>query len=989
MKRIFILLVASIGSALAQEIEVLERSMDYRVMRSVREETTERGEVYTATNQYVELGSSMHYWDGKQWLESKAEFRLEPGMAVADTMPHKVRIAANLNAEGAVELETWDGKHFRSTPVLVAFRDTETGEVAGVAKIQDCAGELVAPNRVVFPNALEGLDASIQFTISKFGFEQELVIREPIDSEDYGLKTGPSVRLELWTAFIAAPPLVDAVRGMAGTMEDVSLDFGSLHIGNGKAFTVQSKEFEAPVAKTFGPIANDDRWFLVESISQPDLKPMMDSLRQARAGKAPAKIKRMAKRVEKSPKDLLASMGTIHQTKEVQTDQIHRTSRPSEPAVILDYSTVNGALGNFTFRADTTYYVSADTTFSGAGTSVIFEGGSVIKSTNDVTLTVNSPITWKGDSYRPIVLSAVSDHSVGEKLNTATLSGQYAKAALKIGATTAASDAKLKNFRICNAKVGIILDGRTGHSLDHGQFVGCGYGVVMLNSSSSLLRNCLFNNVTTNLSGSTGTIRAEQITSNLGNHFKSDLGALYLTNSLLVAITTPGTPTSSQNVQTVASATGIFTTVGSGQHYLASNIYRNQGIANVSIGSALTKLTTFPPVVITGGSISVPTILAPQAQRDVDAPDLGYHYPPLDYCIKESSLTSTLLLTNGVAFGVYGESGLTLSSSAAKIISEGKPDQLNRIVRYNSVHEQPAIWGSYILPMTVFAITSSSSPTPEVRMRFTEVSLLGSGATTTEQFLATATSVNAIWVARDCQFSGLNQSFVNNNASVSMGVYLTNNLFYRATFTIRNDNGATGYPLNFESRNNLWIGGSLTVTRNTHASAVYNLTDNLFDTMTLTVTATGIGKSNNGYYSTTAMSGGSADVTLASAPDYVVGPLGSYYYPTTGTVLNSLRNAGSQANASSIGFYHYTTTADQTKETSTQLDIGLHSIATASSSSTSPKDTDGDGFADYLEDFTGEGSVSSGETDWNTPSGATDMGLQVRISRPRSGSGLP
>ena len=67
------------------------------------------------------------------------------------------------------------------------------------------------------------------------------------------------------------------------------------------------------------------------------------------------------------------------------------------------------------------------------------------------------------------------------------------------------ADAVLQHFRICNAKVGILLDGRTGHDLAHGQFVNCGYGVVMANSSSTLLRNALFSNVTTNLSGNTGT----------------------------------------------------------------------------------------------------------------------------------------------------------------------------------------------------------------------------------------------------------------------------------------------------------------------------------------------------------------------------------------------------------------------------------------------------------------------------------------------------
>ena len=154
MKSTFLLLLALVLSSVAQEFEVLERGVDHRLIRSVREEFTEKGEPYMVTNRYVEVGSSMHYFDGKEWQETKAEFKIQPGKAVADTMPHKVTIAANLNTEGAVMLEAADGKLFRSTPLLVAFRDTASGEMAWVGKLQDCEGELVAPNQLVYHNHL-------------------------------------------------------------------------------------------------------------------------------------------------------------------------------------------------------------------------------------------------------------------------------------------------------------------------------------------------------------------------------------------------------------------------------------------------------------------------------------------------------------------------------------------------------------------------------------------------------------------------------------------------------------------------------------------------------------------------------------------------------------------------------------------------------------------------------------------------------------------
>ncbi|MBL9170499.1 MAG: hypothetical protein JNN07_22380 [Verrucomicrobiales bacterium] len=989
MKSTFLFLLALALPSMAQEIEVLERGVDHRVVRTVREELNSKGEAYMATNRYVELASSMHYFDGNDWQESKAEFKLQPGKAVADTMPHKVSISANLNTEGAVVLETPDGKLFRSTPLLVAFRDTGSGEMAWVGKIQDCAGELVAPNQIVFFNAMEGIKCAIRFTVTKYGFEQDLVLQEPLSSSDYGLKENPNVRLELWSAFVESPDLVETKVGKAGSMDDVYLDFGSLQIGNGRAFTIGSEEVEAPVAKAFGPIEGDDRLFLVEAIAQEDLQPMMESLRQAQIGKPKEAVKRLARRVTKQAKDLVAQVDRLDKSRDLQTASIRRSDRELGSAVILDYSTVNGSLGTFTFQSDTTYYISGNTTFGGAGTAVRFEGSSVLKYTNNVKLTINNPISWKGgDQFRPVVMTAVSDHSVGEKLNNATLSGRYATAALEINASTSVSDAKLKNFRICNAQVGIILNGRTGHILDHGQFVNCGYGVKMLSSSTTLLRNCLFSSVTTNLSGSGCTVRAEHITANGGTYFQSDLGTLYLTNSLLVAVTNPGATNNFQYVQTPSSSSGVFASVGSGQSYLAGATYRDQGTTVVSILADIQKRTTYPPVDLVNG-FSIPTVLGPRAERDVSLPDLGYHYDPLDYTGEELTLTTTLVLTNGVAFGLHGENGFSIVSASAKLISEGRPDDMNRIVRYNSVQEQPSVWGSYIVPMSMISVVSSLTPSPEVRMRFTEVSLPGTTVSGTEKFLHAAPSVNVVWIARDCFFANLYENFLNNSPTVSQGIYLTNNIWIRPKLSIQNNQTTTGYPLNVEFRNNLCIGGTVSLTRTNHASAVYNVKDNLFDTVTLTASATGIGNSNNGYKGTTVLPGGSGNDLVLTTTDYQTsGPLGPYYYNTTASATNTqyLFNKGSVSDAATVGFYHYTARTDQLRETNSIVDIGFRYIATSGSSSTTPKDSDGDGIPDYLEDTDGDGVVDSGELNWGS---ATDYGLWIYLTAPKTTSNIP
>lgn len=979
-----------VAAASAQEAQILDRGADYRVVQSVLQLTNTQGEAYWSTNTHTEIGTGMHYWSDDQWKESHAVFKLGNGFAVADEVPHRFTLAANLNQEGAVVMETSDGKVFRSTPLILVFRDTITGEGVIVGQIQDCVGEQIAPNQIVYPNALDGVACSLRYTVLNEGIEQELIIQEPLRAEEFDLQNPGSARLELWTGFYESPALEDVIVNQAGESTDIYLDFGAMQIGQGKTFAIEAKAPEAPVTKRFGPIEGDARLFLVEMISHSHLSPLMKALEEARAGKPAEKIKRMASKRVKSERELVASVKKLRRDRKKETAFIENSTRRLGPGVVLDYAAVSGSKGTFTFAGDTTYYVSGNTTFS-SGSLVTFEGGSVIKYTNDTKLTINCPIAWGGSSYRPVVLTAVSDHSVGEKLNTATLSGQYAAVALEINASTAVADALIKNFRINNAKVGILINGRTGHAIDHGQFVNCGYGVRMQSSASTLLRNCLFNNVTTNLSGSGCTVRGEHITANGGSYFNADLTSCFLTNSLLTAVTTAGSLTNTLNVQTNASAAGIFTTVGTGAHYLTDNTYRNKGSSAVSILSDIQKKTTYPPIVLVG-AISIPTVLGPQAQRDTDLPDLGYHADPLDYCIKETSLTSTLLLTNGVALGVYGTTGLSLDGAGAKVISEGRPDRMNRLVRYNAVMEQPGLWGSYQAGMSILSVSSSYSPSPEVRMRFTDVSMLGSALAVVEKFLDVTPSVNVIWVARDCSFGNAYTYVLNNASGVNPGVYLTNNVWLRCNLYVNNSSGATGFPLAVELRNNLFVQSILQLTRATHASAIYNATDNLFDTVNLTTSASGIGNSYNGYKSTPVMSGTSGNDVVLTTVDYQSGPLGSFYYNTTPSATNTaqLLDKGSVSDSSTKGFYHYTTKAtsptSSAREGTNRLDIGFHYMTTTSLTTPTALDTDGDGVPDYLEDLNGNGNADSGESSWQS---ASDLGVRITITRPKFQSLIP
>ncbi len=114
---------------------------------------------------------------------------------------------------------------------------------------------------------------------------------------------------------------------------------------------------------------------------------------------------------------------------------------------------------------------------------------------------------------------------------------------------------------------------------------------------------------------------------------------------------------------------------------------------------------------------------------------------------------------------------------------------------------------------------------------------------------------------------------------------------------------------------------------------------------------------------------GAHELALTAAPPYAEpGFLGNFYLPDT----TPLHGAGSCSPAQ-VGLYHYTTRADQTKEgTSEKVNIGLHYVAVNPAGQPNPglpKDSDGDGIPDYVENRHGDGATDwADETNWQADS---------------------
>ena len=144
----------------------------------------------------------------------------------------------------------------------------------------------------------------------------------------------------------------------------------------------------------------------------------------------------------------------------------------------------------------------------------------------------------------------------------------------------------------------------------------------------------------------------------------ADTTAVHMTNCIAVGLNALGDAATNDwdhsmvNTNTVS---GIFKTVGAGSYYLADvSTNRDIGTTNIDVEllSDLRKQTTYPPVAFENQIYGTTTNFAPQAKRDTNAVDRGYHYDSLDYVFAGVALSNcTLTFSPGTAVG-YGPTAM-------------------------------------------------------------------------------------------------------------------------------------------------------------------------------------------------------------------------------------------------------------------------------------------------------------------------------------------
>jgi alpha-tubulin suppressor-like RCC1 family protein len=916
------------------------------------------GQVIAKAHHYTELATGLNFRDPTgQWTPSKEEIDILPdGSAAATNGQHQAYFPADIY-NGAIKLVTPDGLQLQSQPVGLSYDDgTQT---VLIAELTNSIGQLVGPNQIIYTNAFIGIDADLLYTYTKAGFEQDVILdAQPPPPESYGLNP-QTARLQLVTEFFNPPqPTVTTAQlpeqaGLA--LIDSTLDFGEMEMGRGRAFLLGTSAEGSQVMVGKQWLSVNGRHFLVEEVPVAAIGNQLSQLPtlQTSALKANSLLNVV------SAKRLLPPPRFVKST-HPRPMQVARAGIPRR-GFLLDYQTINGTLTNYTFQGDTTYYISGGLTL--LGTNVTFEGGTVIKYSRGVGLSLStSPvpaINWQASAYRPVIFTAMDDDSVGESISgsTGNPTNYYANPALEVPFITT----NIANIRVAYAQLAL-YSYYGSLSISDAQFVDCQSGILAVQGPQQL-NNALFANTATNfVSVVNPTFNVQNVT--FSTSICLDLAPTYitskcwLTNCILANVTSltngsvqlGGGYNGFYNAPSFGSAiitnqTYPFQAVGAGSYYLTNGCaFANVGTANIdpTLLADLATETTYPPFVYSNITLTTNLTLSPTVPRDNSGtPDLGYHYDVLDYAFGSVDTTNaTITVIPGTAIGIFspfsGYYGMGFNSGG-QLNCQGLANDVIQMVEFNTVQEGT----NWFEPTYAMMSSWFDPPQAAINAKFTHWSSMAQDVPIEQD------EAGDVENYQNCEFYG--GVFYSDSDGLAN---FTNCLFQRVNFQIF----CTGAPT---FQNNLFWNGKFIFEAATNAL----MDDNLFDHTAIMLHRGQTTQTSNAGYNAyvtncnTLTPVNPSDVILSNSPAYETSWFGNFYLPTNSPILHK-----GSASANLLGLYHFTTQTNQIPEGTNIVTIGYHYVATDQYGN--PLDSNGDGVPDYIEDANGDGLVDDGETNW-------------------------
>ena len=420
-----------------------------------------------------------------------------------------------------------------------------------------------------------------------------------------------------------------------------------------------------------------------------------------------------------------------------------------------------------------------------------------------------------------------------------------------------------------------------------------------------------------------------------------------------------------------------------------------------TLKSDLAQMTTAVPPQFLWQDINTSQTLGPVAVRDSDAPDLGWHYPAIDYVMNGATVNNcTLNIDQGTVLAFVGgpyQWGLRVNAGGRLNIN-GSPTNRVIFTHLEAVQESPIGYMSPHGPLLTFRDVFfgnrdlPATPFPEARVLYADFPTLCSridvpnfpiGPLPSWELPDWATyGCLGSLTLESCLFQGGTFNY-EDGGPAGRTLTMRNCVFERmdvgliATGDYDRYTHTTEHDAQITAANNLFYDCVMKLTP-VQENNNWTFTDNIFDHVTfVNVDYVGVqngpvaNNHNNAYVGMKEVYAGDNRLSPAAPTDtdpdlaflsYDKGFLGRFYLPTT---ASALINKGSRT-AADAGLYHFTAAAANTKEADTMVDIGPHYVALDSSGV--PFDSNvggGDGVPDFIADANGDGA-ESGEIPWQS-----------------------
>jgi len=456
---------APAGAGTAGDYSVTDRGANFNTWRA------------THRAPYTELAAGLNYWNGSRYLPSSETVEpLPSGGAGALQGQHQIYFPYDIGG-GRITMITPKGLQVVSQPLCISYSDGTN--LAVISELTNAPGEILYSNQVYYPGAFTQIAADVLCTYHRASFESDIVFREcPPSPAGYGIDPD-FAWLQIWTEFFSTndPEVSYDAGGTQSGDGDPLLEFGGMQMTHGRAYLLgatngatmdQAAGFA--VRKTWVNLGN--RRFLVEEVPYINVLDALSTL--------PVSTNSAFNR----------SFSGTHATNEMawlpaqhrllpSTNQMQLAKSPGArhaPELVWDYTAINStSLSGYTFRGDSTYYISG---YVNLTTSATFDAGTIIKFANSSSATIyimaNTKVNWLGTEFHPITLTCQNDDSVGQKISgstgtPATIANTY------LYNFNYNAGLELKYARFKYATIG--LQSCTWLALWHSQFVKCSQAI--------------------------------------------------------------------------------------------------------------------------------------------------------------------------------------------------------------------------------------------------------------------------------------------------------------------------------------------------------------------------------------------------------------------------------------------------------------------------------------------------------------------------------